>query len=445
MSIRPVAAFLLLVSSPAWAQLSVAEGPMATVQPLRGEDRSAAIAEITRKLEERYVFPDRVAAIRARLKDGMTSGRYDIENPPAFAGRVTEDLRAASGDRHLYLNYAPGQFAAARAGDGKSDNRALEAFWERRARRDNQGLGETRILPGNIRYLRITAFEWVQDQTGVAYDAAMRFLRDGDAIVIDLRGNGGGSHAAVRYLLSHFMGADELDITFLQAGKDPVQSRTLDYLPAGRLKGKPLYVLISDQVGSAAEAFAYDVQQFRLGTLVGATTAGAANNNEFSPVAPGFMLSLSYGRPVHPVSKTNWEGVGVKPDVATDPDRALDLAQSLALAALLDRSGSDAGDRAEWEWARPAVDARVNPPRLQPAAMRQLAGRYGSQRILWSGGALHLARKNGKMARLIPLTKDGLFGVEGYDDHLHIRLTGEVMELQWSDEAAATRLPRSKD
>ncbi|NWP47763.1 hypothetical protein, partial [Escherichia coli] len=76
---------------------------MATVQPLRGEDRSAAIAEITRKLEERYVFPDRVAAIRARLKDGMTSGRYDIENPPAFAGRVTEDLRAASGDRHLYL------------------------------------------------------------------------------------------------------------------------------------------------------------------------------------------------------------------------------------------------------------------------------------------------------------------------------------------------------
>ncbi|MBL7537684.1 S41 family peptidase, partial [Escherichia coli] len=78
-------------------------------------------------------------------------------------------------------------------------------FWERRARRDNQGLGETRILPGNIRYLRITAFEWVQDQTGVAYDAAMRFLRDGDAIVIDLRGNGGGSHAAVRYLLSHFM------------------------------------------------------------------------------------------------------------------------------------------------------------------------------------------------------------------------------------------------
>ncbi|MCZ2954450.1 hypothetical protein NYY79_19220, partial [Acinetobacter baumannii] len=63
MSIRPVAAFLLLVSSPAWAQLSVAEGPMATVQPLRGEDRSAAIAEITRKLEERYVFPERVAAI----------------------------------------------------------------------------------------------------------------------------------------------------------------------------------------------------------------------------------------------------------------------------------------------------------------------------------------------------------------------------------------------
>src|SRR6185295_8308874 len=99
------------------------------------------------------------------------------------------------------------------------------------------------------------------------------------AIVIDLRGNGGGDPLAVRYLVSHFMAPNQLLITFLEAGKAPEESRTLADLPAGRLTGKPLYVLTDRRCGSACEDFAYAVQQFKLGELVGATTAGAANNN----------------------------------------------------------------------------------------------------------------------------------------------------------------------
>lgn len=435
-----------LVPCPAAAQRAAPVTVAGSESPaaLTDAQRAAAIAEIVRHVRDRYVFPDRVAAIAERLEAGLASGRYGTGNPTAFADRVTEDLRAASGDRHMYLRYAPDEYAATLSANGASgSNPALDALWDRQARRANHGLQEMRILPGNIRYLRITGFQWIEDQTGAAYDAAMRFLRDGDALIVDLRGNGGGSHAAVRYLLSHFMDGDTLDITFLEAGKPPVQSRTLDYLPAGRLKEKPLYVLIDKQVGSGAEAFAYDVQQFHLGKLIGATTAGAANNNEFSPVAPGFMLSCSYGRPVHPVSQSNWEAVGVAPDVAVDPQRALDVAEAMALETLSARTGADPADRADWAWARPAAEARLHPPVLPAARLRALAGQYGPQRIVWRDGALYQVRRNGQFARLLPLTDDGLFTVEGFDDHFHIRLTGDAMESQWNDEPSPTRLLRS--
>jgi len=444
---RSLMLLAVAVATPVFGQhaVPVTAAPASAVAPLTAEQRSAAIAAIVKRVTERYVFPDRVPRIVARLQDGLASGRYETDSRGAFAARVTEDLRAASSDRHMYLNYAPDAFAAASAGknDGE-DSPELQALWEYQAHRDNHGLTEMRILPGNVRYLRIAGFEWIEDQTGAAYDDAIRFLRGGDAVIIDLRGNGGGSHAAVRYLLSHFMDGDQLDITFLEAGKDPIQSRTLEYLPAGRLKGKPLYVLINNQVGSGAEAFAYDVQQFRLGTLIGATTAGAANNNELSPIAPGFMLSCSYGRPVHPVSKSNWEGVGVKPDVAIDPKAALDVAQSLALTELLKRTDAKAADRGDWAWALPMAEARLHPPVAVQARLRSLSGQYGKERVLWRDGALYYVRRSGATARLIPLTADGLFTVDGFDDHLHIRLTSDAMEMQWNDEPAPTRLPRSK-
>ena len=410
---------------------------------LAAADRQAAIAAILKVVQATYVFPERVPAIVARLEQALAGGRYDTDSPGSFAALVTADLRESSSDRHMYLNNAPAEYAAAIAPKGAADKPdALDALYERQAVRANHGLAATSILPGNIRYLKVSAFQWAPDETGAAYDDAMRFLRGGDAVIIDLRGNGGGSHAAVRYLLSHFMDGDTLDITFLHAGEPPVQSRTLEYLPAGRLKGRPLYVLIDPYVGSAAEAFAYDVQQFHLGTLVGATTAGAANNNDFSPIAPGFMLSVSSGRPVHPVSQTNWDGVGVSPDIAVDPAGALDTAQSLALAALLKRSDADPVARADWEWARVATEARVHPVTIQAATLRGLAGTYRGKRVIWRDGALFYQLRNSKTARLLPLTADGLFTVAGYDDRFRIRLSREAMEQQWIDDPAPSRFAR---
>jgi hypothetical protein len=273
----------------------------------------------------------------------------------------------------------------------------------------------------------------VRDETGAVYDDAIRFLKDGDAVIIDLRGNGGGSAAAVQYLTSHFLGADTLLLTFLEGSVTPSQSRTLNHLPAGRLMSKPLYVLIDGGVASAAEEFAYHVQQFKLGELVGAKTAGAANNNRMVPIAPAFILSVSVGRPLHAISNTNWEGAGIRPTVEAPPEQALDIAHSLALARLVQIPGVTPEALTDYAWARTAVEARLNPVSMSAKQLRALAGDYGEVSVAFRDGALWLARPNRRTRRLTPLSSDGLFAVEGVDI-LRVRFMGKGLQLLWHGE-----------
>ena len=427
-------------SGPAEAQRPVAAGQPAVAPRLSAADRDEALKQVKTLLSAEYVIADMRTRLVERLGRAEREGRYRVDDPSAFGERITEDLRAVSHDGHLSFTYAPAAYAAAMA--PPSSDRGSPARARRQATRAHHGLTELRVLPGNIRYLRITGFEWVTDETGAAYDAAMRFLRDGDAVIIDLRGNGGGAPEAVQYLTSHFLPPDTLLLTFVHGSETPIQSRTLGHLPAGRLRGKPLYLLIDGGVASAAEEFAYHVQQFRLGELVGARTAGGANNNRLAPIAPGFILSVSVGRPVHAVSGGNWEGAGIEPSAAAPPAQALEAAQSMALTRLAQSPGADPGARAEYEWARAAVEARLRPVSMPPAALRALAGGYGEVTVAFRDGALWMARPNRETARLAPLTADGLFAVDGLDA-LRVRFTGKRLELLRLGDAAVRTFERS--
>jgi len=407
--------------------------------PLSPQERSAAIQANEANFQELYVFPEMRPKIIDRLNQSQQSGRYATNDPIVFAERITEDLRDVAHDRHLSLRVDAAAYAAALA--PAASDAGEDAFMRRQAIRDHHGLVEMKILTGNIRYLKIDGFEWINDETGIAYDEAMRFLKDGDAIVIDLRNNGGGSHGAVRYLVSHFLDGDTLELTFHQGSEVPSQSRILEHLPAGRLKGKPLYVLINGRTASAAEAFAYDVQQFKLGELIGAKTAGAANNNKLLPIAPRFILSVSYGRPVHAISNKNWEGEGIAPDVDTPPAQALDVAQLRALTRLSQDAKAPPEQLGEYAWAKVGVEARLHPVTVPASKLSAMAGRYAKvdakqdvAQVTLRDGALWLIRPNRPEARLSPLTDD-LFAVEGVEI-LRVRFTGKTLEMVWSDEPA---------
>jgi len=415
---------------------------------LSPQQRAEAVEAIISAIERYYVFPDRVPAIIQALRTASLAGRYDTPDPATFTTRITEDVSRAGNDTHLYLEYDPRRFDALNkvpASEAKS-GQDVQALLSARARRTHYGLSDMRLLPGNIRYLRILGFDWVEDETGQAYDEAMRFLKGGDAVIIDIRGNGGGSHDAVRYALSHFLPSGRLLMTFLEAGKTPEQSHTLSSLPAGRMIGKPLYVLTDGSTGSAAEDFAYSVQQFKIGRLLGERTAGGANNNRLVPIPPGFLLSVSFGRPVHAVSRSNWEGVGVSPDVSTAAADALASAELEALDALLADANRDAERQAEYTWARVAVAARLHPVVLPGASLRSRVGRYGEATVSYRDGALWLQTRPGAPTRrMLPLTPDGLLFALEEHEMLRARFDGVNLETLWRGVSTPRAYPRSRN
>jgi hypothetical protein len=353
-------------------------------------------------VDKHYVFPEKRAAIVQALRSGQSAGRYDVQGAELGA-RLTDDLVAASHDKHLWVEWSPERFEARRAArPGLESTPYEDALGERR----NQGYEEMRILDGNLRYVRLTGFIWRTGRTPAVVADAARFLGGGDALVIDLRGNGGGSGQAVQALISYFLPPrHQLLMTFFDGmtGKRE-ESRVLGRLPAPRLLGKPLYVLVDGRTASAAEEFADHVKEFKLGTLVGQTTAGGANNDTLFPVPPGFIVSISTGRPVDAVSKTNWEGVGVAPDVDSPSAAALDRAALLALRELA--SHADGPRRGEYEWAIVGPQSRLEPQTPTPEQLQSYAGQYGIRKVRVEHGALVFQREEREPTVLIPLTPD---------------------------------------
>jgi hypothetical protein len=388
-------ALVLASSAPAAAQQAAPAAAATLPAPL---DSRAVVAEVRRIIAERYVLPERRPALDAILAEGLAAGRYDVREPTTLAERINADLETAGHDRHLSFGFNPRQAELLAAGDRPAPDRS-EA--ERQERRLNFGVRELRRLPGNVRYLAYDAFIWNGAESAAVLDAAMRFLAGGDAVIIDLRRNGGGSPDAVQYMISHFLPAGRPLVTFYMNGQPEADRRsTLAELPAGRMVGKPLYLLISNGTISAAEEFAGHVAGYRLGELVGVTTAGGGFRNDVVPIAGGFILSVSVGRAVLASTGRDWEGVGHAPTILSEVGAALDTAYALALRRLA--AAAEGLDRAWDEAAAEGVAARL----ARPAPALPLAdygGHYGDRVVSVEGGLFYYRRPGRMGSALVPL------------------------------------------
>ncbi len=363
----------------------------------------AVIDEIAKLVEKDYVFPEKRAGIVAELRKREAEGRYDIANPSLFAQTLSDDMVAISHDKHMWFQYDPQGYKAALLPE-KSDG--AQAYLDAATLRDNHGYSAMRILPGNVRYVNLSGFEWNGAATTQTVTDVARFLGGADAIIFDVSGNGGGAAEAVQAIVSYFLPADNrVLVTFHDGmtGKSD-SNRVLDKLAAPRLVGKPLYVLISRSTGSAAEEFTYHVKNFRLGTLIGTTTAGAANNDTVFPIAPFFLQSISTGRPEHPVTHGNWEGTGIAPDIEAPQGRALDVAYEAALKGLIANGGAE--HRADYEWALVPAAAKLKPYALEATALPAYAGQYGARKVWVEDGRLMFQREGRDATELLPLSSD---------------------------------------
>jgi hypothetical protein len=368
--------------------------PAAQAGPLNPR---AVVAEVRRSISELYVLPDRRPAIDAMLAEGLASGRYDVTDARALAERIDADLKTVGHDKHLTIWFDPRQ-AETLAAKGKAAAPGGSGF-ERQVRAANHGVAELRLLPGNIRYMAYNSSMWIGPESAAVLEAAMRFLGGGEAVIIDIRRNGGGRPEPSQFMLSHFMPPDQPLYTFYKGGSAD-RVFTLPKVAAGRMVGKPLYVLTSPATASAAEEFAGNVAGYRLGEVVGETTAGAGFMNTLVPIGGGFVLSVSTARVVLASTGRDWEATGISPTIRTPTLDALDAAQAHALRRLL--ADAPAEERPRLEALADRLAARLKPrtPELPFAAY---AGQFGRRTVIAEAGKLYYQRPDRSRALLIPL------------------------------------------
>lgn len=372
--------------------------PATAAQPATGE--AAAIAAIRATIAANYVNRDKRAALDAILAKGLATGRYKGLAPEELARRVTEDLFAVTQDKHLGLSYQPDMAAHLPTG-GEGDEVRSDPFFVAFARAHNHGVTEMRVFEGNIRLVSYDGFVWTGPESAAAIDQAMAFLRGGDAAIIDLRRNGGGSPEAVRHLASYFTAAGTKLVTFHLRGNAPTVSVS-EAVPGGPLSGLPVYMLISGGSASAAEEFVSHAARLHFATLVGEATAGAAYRNDLYPIPGGFVLSVSIGYPELPEGG-NWEGKGVAPGIAAPQEAALDRA--LQAASLSLAAKAEGPRKTGLEWSAVLYGARSSP--AKPALpLASYAGQYGPRRVWVEGDHLAYQRQGNVKSILYAIEPD---------------------------------------
>jgi retinol-binding protein 3 len=288
--------------------------------PLSPAERAASIDGIVHILNQQYVFPDTALKVSEVLLQQEQSGALaDITSQEQFADKVGDLMRQYSGDGHLNL--------ALIAEQGGVSHRLKETE-ERKI--NNFAFEQARILPGNIGYLKLHKF-WQAEEAHKVGHAALVFLSHSDHIVIDLRDSGGGSPQLVQYLISHFVPEGTLLWDLLdRSGKSTEQIRSLAVTDSELLKTKPLYILQSEELVSAGELFSYTLQQLGRAVVIGETSAGLAHYTGAAQVNDWLFVRIPMYRPVNPVTGTNFEGVGVEPNITVSSEMALYTALRLA-------------------------------------------------------------------------------------------------------------------
>ena len=291
--------------------------------------RTEVIEGIVKHLNQGYVFPDVAAKMEKDLRDRLQKKEYDnVTSAIKFANLLTGHLQAVSHDKHLRVRYSH------EPPRPNSDGGA--AFLSS----NNFGFEKVERLNGNIGYLDLRVFAPTESASDTAI-AAMNFLANTDALIVDLRRNGGGSPAMVALLSSYLFDSQPVHLNSLywRPSDTTQQWWTLPYVPGKRYgRKKDVYVLTSKRTFSAAEEFTYNLQNLKRATIIGETTGGGAHPGGVRRINDHFAVWVPSGRAINPISGTNWEGTGVKPDVDVPADQALKTAHLAALNKLMEQS-----------------------------------------------------------------------------------------------------------
>jgi hypothetical protein len=320
--------------------------------------RRAVVEGVAARIQSSYVFRDRASAIARAIRARARRGDYDsLTSARALADSLTAHLQVAGRDRHLRVRYSHEVLPQRpwRRGATTADEDSMRA----RGRRTNFGFGRARRLLGEVGYVEIVSFGFEPQYAEETVAEVLSDLADAPAVIVDVRRNGGGSPRMAAFVTSYFLGSDSVHLSTLYwRGNRIERVYSRRSVPGGRIgPDRPLYVLTGRATFSAAEGFAYGLQALGRAVIVGDTTGGGAHAGGLHRVTDHFGVWVPAARAVSPITRGNWERVGVRPDVVAPEREALPVAHALALRALLERE-QDAERRLELERLIADVEGR---------------------------------------------------------------------------------------
>jgi retinol-binding protein 3 len=299
--------------------------------------RAAVIENLVKELNDGYVFPEMSKKMEADVKNRLSSRAYDsVTSAREFAAKLTEDLQAISKDKHLRVRFSPQPIPVRQQRSEPTEAEKEENAWF--SRRTNYGFERVERLNGNIGYIDLRGFS--DHEAGAeTVAAAMSFLAGTEALIFDLRENGGGNPFMVALISSYLFGDKPVHLNSLYWRKGDRTDEFWTKPASARLKfpEKDVYILTSKRTFSAGEEFTYNLKNLKRATVVGETTGGGAHPGSMQRLHDHFGVFVPTGRAISPITKTNWEGTGVEPDVKVPKEQALKVAYLSALQRSLNK------------------------------------------------------------------------------------------------------------
>jgi tetratricopeptide (TPR) repeat protein len=309
-----------------------------TIQPLFSQEISLSddykketIEKLSLLIQDFYIYPDVAKKTSEHLYKQYEAGYFDqCKDNETFATVLTETVQSVNKDKHMKIMSNAPYIASENNLEAKSAHRMGQI---NNYRSINHGFKELKMLEGNVAYLDLRMFA-PMDRAKEMVDAYMKLFSLSDAVIIDLTHNGGGDPSMVQYLCSYFFDKKlHLNSLYYREGDRMQEYWTLEEVGGKKLVEIPLFIMIGEETFSGAEEFAYNMQTQKRATLIGQTSAGGANPGGTRGINEHLSVFIPTGRAINPITNTNWEGVGVQPEILTKKEAAFDQAVKLAQKA----------------------------------------------------------------------------------------------------------------
>jgi C-terminal processing protease CtpA/Prc len=323
---------ILLACLFAFAAVAAAQQPPAPPdRTIDATSRTAVVDMLIKELNDSYVFPEMAKKMETDIRGRLAAKEYDsITSSRGLAEKLTTDLQSVSKDKHLRVRYSHDVIPMRQDRREPTAAEIEQGKWFNK--RVNYGFEKVERMNGNIGYVDLRGFN--DDEAGAdTVAAAMTFLQNTEAIIFDLRQNGGGNPAMVALISSYLFGDKPVHLNDLywRKGNRTDEFWTKPELAKVKFANKDIYVLTSSYTFSGAEEFTYNLKNLKRATIIGETTGGGAHPGGMVRLADHFGVFIPTGRAINPISKTNWEGTGVEPDIKVPKEQALKVAYVAAL------------------------------------------------------------------------------------------------------------------